>query len=494
MSARVTLEVTAGPIKGKVFTFDRHDTFVFGRSRNCHARLSRSDKAASRHHFIMEVNPPYARVRDLGSLNGTLVNGEKHGGRPRHETPLSVGEQPYPEIDINHGDCIQVGYTVFRVIVEIPVVCAECGEEVADDSRPAPPDAASPQICARCAKKIKINGGAAGTLPGPRCSLCGKDGAGEPFDPLIGLPLCVECRDKAADNPIAGMYAILRDKTGRGVESEQAVFPGYRVVGSLGKGAMGAVYLAVRACDEKEVAIKVILAKVAVKEHLRKNFRREMEVAMHLRHPNIVEIYEHGSAGRGFYFIMEYCSGGSVEFLMEKRGGALSVDEAGPIMLQALKGLAYAHQEGFVHRDLKPGNILLTAEADGIAKISDLGSSKNFHEAGFSGMTVTGALSGTPMYMPKEQLLNFKYVKPVSDVWGMAASFYRILTGAYPRHLEAGESPVAAVLKRGAIPIGERNSGIRAEVAAVIDRALSDKVHERYQNAGEFLDALGSVV
>src|SRR5260221_13412870 len=95
MPARVCLDVVAGPIQGKHFEFDGHDTFLFGRSPDCHAELSADDSTASRHHFLLEVNPPAARLRDLGSLNGTYVNGQKYGG-PRPPPPPPAGSPPRP--------------------------------------------------------------------------------------------------------------------------------------------------------------------------------------------------------------------------------------------------------------------------------------------------------------------------------------------------------------------------------------------------------------
>src|SRR6059036_2197322 len=117
MPARVTLKVTAGPLAGRVFSYDRHDTFLFGRSPDCHAQLAESDTTASRHHFLLEVNPPAARLRDLGSLNGTYVNGTKYGGRGALSLEKAQ-QQRWPEVDLRDGDGIRVGTTVFEVHVE----------------------------------------------------------------------------------------------------------------------------------------------------------------------------------------------------------------------------------------------------------------------------------------------------------------------------------------------------------------------------------------
>ena len=110
MPAKVELEVVAGPKRGKKFCFDEHDTFVFGRMPDCHACFP-DDNQVSRHHFLLEANPPQACLRDLGSLNGTYVNGVKHGGRKKGETPEEGVQRHYPELSLKDGDRIQVGQT-----------------------------------------------------------------------------------------------------------------------------------------------------------------------------------------------------------------------------------------------------------------------------------------------------------------------------------------------------------------------------------------------
>src|SRR5262249_16839370 len=159
----------------------------------------------------------------------------------------------------------------------------------------------------------------------------------------------------------------------------------------LGEGGMGAVYKARRKRDGATVALKVMLAKAAVNEYSRQAFLREIEVTRSLQHPNIVELFDYGSMGSIFYFAMEYCPLGNVEKLMEQCGGKLTLSQACPIILQALDGLVKIHEQGYVHRDLKPGNILLAGKTGGvIAKVADFGLAKPFDDAGFSGLTITG--------------------------------------------------------------------------------------------------------
>ncbi len=496
MPANVTLDVTDGPIKGKKFVFKEHDTFIFGRDEDCHARLAEDDVTASRHHFILEVNPPDVRIRDLGSLNGTFVNETKYGGRKAGETPEEAANRQYPEVDIVNEDQIRVGKTIFSVAIHIPAVCNRCNVVVPDAAKStARKDAAGNYTCRKCVEKEKQ---AARPLPPPppavRCSQCGKDASKEAGPGRRGDYVCESCRNKAAANPLQALLKVFADKLRDVGGQAKEEFPGYKVIKMLGQGGMGAVYLATRNKDGANVAIKVMLAKVAVSDSAKKGFQREIDVTMKLNHPNIVTCYEQGSAGSGFYFVLEFCEGGSVDGLMEALGGKLPVDIAGPIMLQSLEGLAYAHDKKYVHRDLKPQNLLLTAKKGGTAKVADLGLAKNFQQAGFSGMTVTGGMAGTPVFMPKEQLTNFKYVKPVTDVWSMGATFYCMLTGMLPRDMQRGQSPLEAILKGHVVPIRDRNRSLPTQLAGVIDKSLSDRPQDRYEDAGAFLKALKKVL
>ena len=420
MADRVTLKVSAGPLAGRVFSYDRHDTFLFGRSPDCHAELAANDTTASRHHFLLEVNPPRACLRDLGSLNGTYVNGQKHGGRGRQESPEEASRRRLPEVDLRDGDQIRVGATVFEVAIE----------------------------------------GHRSTAP-----------ADVPGDEEAGLEGLLAVR------PAAPMEV-----------------PGYAVGRMIGRGGMGAVYLAKRQEDGSTVALKVMLAQSEVDDAARENFQREIEITRSLRHPRIVSLIDHGSAGSTFYFAMEYCAGGSVADLQRRQPGGLPLPLSVRIALEALEGLAHAHERGFVHRDLKPENLLLADDVGGGAKVTDFGLAKSFQQAGLSGMTATGAVAGTLYFMPREQLTQFRLLKPVSDVWSMGATLYHMLTGAYPREFRPGEDPLPVILRGGIVPLRARDPRLPERVAAVVDRSVVDAVPERYQTAGEFRAALAGAV
>jgi serine/threonine protein kinase len=115
-------------------------------------------------------------------------------------------------------------------------------------------------------------------------------------------------------------------------------------------------------------------------------------------------------------------------------------------------------RKAFVHRDLKPSNILLSfAQNDVVAKLSDFGLAKSFERAGLSGLTLTGNYAGTPYFLPRKQITNFKYVKPVSDVWSMGATIYNMLTGTFPYHFTKGRDPIDVILNDNIVPIRQHD-------------------------------------
>jgi serine/threonine protein kinase len=411
MPGSVRLVVTAGPIRGQRYEFTSHDTFLFGRAADCHARLAANDVSASRHHFLLEANPPRARVRDLGSLNGTHVNGTRHGGRGAGGATA--------EVDLSDGDEIRVGATLIRVEIETP-----------------------PTAVLEPALHTALRRAGAGARP-----------------------------DEAPPGSAIGPYAVLR---------------------LIGRGGMGAVYLARHEGSGVPVALKVLLPDALADESLRELFLRETEVLRALRHPNIVGVLDAGADAGRLYLALEYCARGSAEALRQQRGGRLPLPTVLRLSADVLDGLAYAHACGIVHRDIKPDNVLLAE--DGTARLGDFGLAKSFQQAGLSGMTATGAVAGTFYFMPREQLTSFREARPVSDVWSAAATVYYLLTGEYPRDFAAQQDPLAVVLRDGPVPLRTRDPQVPADLAEVLDRALADDTQLRYPDAGAFARALRAVL
>ncbi|MEM8717796.1 MAG: protein kinase [Cyanobacteria bacterium P01_G01_bin.39] len=269
---------------------------------------------------------------------------------------------------------------------------------------------------------------------------------------------------------------------------------GYSKIRLLGKGGFGKVYLA---CFQdktgtKLVALKILLPQVAVMPQMKARFLGEVERTKMLDHPNLISFDDYGEADGIFFFTMEYCDRGSVADLLKKRGGKLAATEAIDIILQVLDGLHYAHiAKGLVHRDIKPANIFLTVNKGKIvAKLGDYGLAKAFDMAGLSGQTVTGTAMGTPHFMPRQQVLEFKYAKPDVDIWAVAATLYFMLTGTHPRNLTNKANPMLEILTQPSVPIRERESSIPVSLAKLIDYALIDKPELNFKSAIAFKQAL----
>ncbi len=442
MGGIVSLVVTAGPIRGRRFEFRGHDTFLFGRARDCHAKLAEADLSASRHHFLLEVNPPLARLRDLGSLNGTHVNGVRLGGRG-----AQAGSEPArggAEVELRDGDEIRVGATLIRVEISASRACVCC-------RRPIVGQNPTETLCPDCRR---------GATPG---------GPDQPAVVASSAPATPPSRP--SDNLPAGTR----------------VGP-FRIDRLLGAGGMGAVYLARRSEQADPVALKVMLPSLVLDDAAQEIFLREIGITRQLRHPNIVGLLDFGKHEGRFYFALEYCARGSAETLRRTRGGRLSLPLVLRIASETLEGLAFAHDAGFVHRDLKPDNILLTEE--GTARIADFGLAKSFQQSGASGLTATGAVAGTYYFMPREQLTSFRSVQPVSDVWSLAATLYHLLTGSYVLDFPPEQDPLAVILRGGNVPLRHRDPSVPEALAQVMDRALEDDPARRYPTAREFLAAL----
>jgi formylglycine-generating enzyme required for sulfatase activity/serine/threonine protein kinase len=238
----------------------------------------------------------------------------------------------------------------------------------------------------------------------------------------------------------------------------------YRIEGTLGQGGMGAVLLATDTRLDRKVAIKRILGESSGNRTAVNRFLTEAKSIAALNHPNVVQIYDYGRAKDGPFLIMEYVDGGSL--LDRCRSGDLPLEEAIGLACQLCDGLGKAHDLGIIHRDIKPANVLLTK--DGIPKLTDFGLAKA--EAGDHGQTMTGAVLGTPDFMPPEQRRDASEVDHRSDLWSLAATVYQMVTGRSPKIIRFNDIPAA--------------------LQEAMAKALEDRKDARYQSARELRDAL----
>ena len=240
----------------------------------------------------------------------------------------------------------------------------------------------------------------------------------------------------------------------------------YKVESTLGQGGMGAVLLATDTRLGRKVAIKRILGEAARSKTAITRFLTEAKAIAALNHPNIIQIYDYGRAKDGPFLIMELVDGGSLADVC--KAGAMPPERAIDVICRVCEGLATAHEQGIVHRDIKPANILLNRA--GAPKLTDFGLAKA--EAADHGMTMTGAVMGTPDFMPPEQRRDAALVDHRSDLWSLAATFYQMLTGRSPKIVRLHEAPQA--------------------LQAVLAKALEDEKDDRYQSAADFREAIRS--
>ena len=267
------------------------------------------------------------------------------------------------------------------------------------------------------------------------------------------------------------------------LESGQVLAQRYRVQRLLGKGGMGAVYLADDEVLGELVALKVISSAFATDETaMIARFRREAAAARKVSSPNVIRIHDLGEARPGLlYLSMEYFAGRTLADLIAQRG-IVPLDDARDILKQIVNGLEAAHQAGVVHRDLKPSNVLVGER--GAVKIIDFGLATT---AMAEGLTATGAILGTPHYMAPEQIRG-KAVDARSDIYALGALAYHLVCGRPPFH---GDNAIAigfAHCSEEPSPPRQLRRDVPANLEAAILAALAKAPEDRPSSARAFLE------
>jgi eukaryotic-like serine/threonine-protein kinase len=397
---RVILTVIAGPHKGLEFAFDRHDTFLVGRSKHAHFQLLTKDKYFSRIHFMLEVNPPQCRLIDMGSRNGTYVNGAE-----------------IFSADLKDGDQIRAGHTVLRVQVK------------GVSHAPVPP-------------------------------------------PIVS----VHTGSARADNalPQISGYVLERD---------------------LGRGAMGMTYLGRGLGDPMPLAIKVVKPSFQGSPTQIDDFLRAARALTTLNHAHIIRLREVGVCPAGIYFVSDFVPGLDVAEHL-RRHGPLSVKRAVRWTKQLTRALQYAHEGHFIHRDIKPTNVIVT-EVDGTEAVmlGDYATARVYQAAPFSGLSVTTAMLHNVSFLPPEVLFNYQEINPLADQYSLAAVLYHLLTAAPVLDAPKEERKrYSSLLRRQHVPLTERRNDVPTALAAVIDRALSRTPSQRFASMAEFREAMVGAV
>jgi serine/threonine-protein kinase len=257
----------------------------------------------------------------------------------------------------------------------------------------------------------------------------------------------------------------------------------YRIIEELGRGGMGTIYRAMDTKLEEEIALKLIRPEIALDSQAIKRFHHELRMARRIVHKNIGRMYELMEDEGTHYITMEYISGEDLRHLI-RRVGPLPLPRTLAIAKQVCSGLSEAHRQGIVHRDIKPGNIMIDRNGD--ARILDFGISRSLRA---EGMTLQGVAVGTPEYMSPEQI-ECVDIDCRSDIYSLGIVLYEMATGCLPFK---GETPLSVVVKhKNEIPRNPRelNNQIPEDLSGLILKCLEKDKVKRYQSADELGAAL----
>ena len=489
----VMLTVVKGADRGRQIEFRGPCGVVLGCAPDADVQLSPEDPYVSRRHAFLEISPPNCRLRNLSAKNVPRVNGE----------PIE-GDQALAD-----GDVIELGFTQLRVsilgaleLVERP--CAACGTvvQVFRDEETA--------LCPDCEEK----------RPRPQVAVGRVRTAVNCFRCMSDLSQWADADGRAGELADVAIYACERCVPA-GDEHAGLRIGAYVVRRRLGKGAMGEVFLARHAETGRLVALKRILD--VTDPELAKRFRRELTILGTLVHENVARFIEADlDTNRRPYVVAEYVPDGDLHEWIAKRGGRLPHGEAVAVMGAVLRGLEYLHARAVLHRDIKPGNILLR-RAPGerlIPKLADFGLAKSYALAGGTRITRPGTGLGTVFFMPPEQIRDAMRVREAADVYAAGATLYYLLTGRFCfdfptevdvlRLLNANPArwkspqdawhhmmkvqrlrhPHLIVLEDQPIPLRKRDRSIPRALAEVVDRAVQKAPEKRFATAAEFRQAL----
>ncbi|HEY6361967.1 MAG TPA: serine/threonine-protein kinase [Vicinamibacterales bacterium] len=264
----------------------------------------------------------------------------------------------------------------------------------------------------------------------------------------------------------------------------------YLVTGKLGVGGMGVVYEAEDTRLSRPVALKFLPEEMADDPDMARRFQREAETVALLNHPHICTIYDVGEHEGRRFIAMERCEGVNLKAYMVR--AAMGTREIVDIALQITSALEAAHAKGVVHRDIKPGNIVVSNA--GQVKVLDFGLARRFRVAetdglGLEGSTILGRPLGTANYMAPERILQMP-LDPRSDLFSMGVVIYEMATGRLPFAGATPSETVANVLDRDPIPVRSLDPSRPPALDAMVQRLLAKGADERYQSAAELRQAL----
>lgn len=275
---------------------------------------------------------------------------------------------------------------------------------------------------------------------------------------------------------------------------------GYELMNKLGQGGMGAVYLARQVSLDRNVALKVLTPELAQDPQFIARFTREALAAAQLTHHNVVQIHDFGQQNEVSYFSMEFVQGATLSKMVREHG-KLDVEQAVTYVLQAARGLEFAHKNGLIHRDVKPDNLLLNEQ--GIVKVADLGLVKQVGRKEMIQPTQVGTGSGgapdttqasismgTPAYMPPEQAQDAANVDQRADIYSLGCTLYDLLTGRPPFTGKTAMEVITKHQRENLVPPDAVVTGVPRTLSVILMKMMAKRPNDRYQTMGEVIKAL----
>lgn len=313
---------------------------------------------------------------------------------------------------------------------------------------------------------------------------------------IVADELAAFLRDNPAADAEQFARALVKRKVLTAYQAQQAyagkakslVLGNYVILDKLGQGGMGMVLKAQHRRMKRTVALKILSPNLTKTKEIVARFHREVQAAARLEHPNIVAAHDADEANGTHFLVLQYVDGEDLSKIVKTRG-PLSVEQAVACILQAARGLEYAHKRGIIHRDIKPANLLM--DADGLVKILDMGLARIEGDAGVQAeLTQTGAVMGTVDYMAPEQARNTKTADARSDIYSLGISLWYLLVA---RPAYNGQTLTERLLAHQSDPIpslcAARND-VPAQLDAVFQKMVAKRGIDRYQTMTEVITAL----
>ncbi|MBX7104224.1 MAG: protein kinase [Gemmataceae bacterium] len=292
-----------------------------------------------------------------------------------------------------------------------------------------------------------------------------------------------------AEKAVRTAFAItrVRPETRQTAPNPQVGLPNverFLIERELGRGGMGVVYLARQPTLNRRVALKMLRSHDTASPEQKARFEIEGELLARLQHPNIVRVYEYGDRGGLAYLAMELVDGGSLSDRLKSE--AMAAIEAADLCVTLARAIEYAHRNGVIHRDIKPGNVLFSCE--GVPKIADFGLALS--EASEQRLTISGVIAGTPSYMAPEQAAGARHLGPAVDVYALGAVLYEMLSGRPPFLGDNAIETSRRVLSDEPVSPRKVRADVPADLATIALKCLEKDPARRYATAGELAEDL----